>query len=517
MSTAFFPTNMRSMPSGGKNKRSTYENIPYVSWKGTGVFSNPVGTAPSHIRPLTNNDTGNVFLSGSFPSRVYSGVRIFNPRPLKQYRKGRVVPSVPITGVPDLVAPSPYNTNLTVNIRENDLINYNMNRFVVSSKGQSLGGGAGGSGLLDDLQDSPGSYLVQQNRISETNETTQLDNDCKTCKGVGVVTNYYPNNTYITENPDKNTQNYVLCCNPEKKALKRVLPASTILPKKYYTTLQQYRQNRCKTFVQREFNFQQINPFNILELNNSNNPFITPKAIAAAQAGSPLALLNTYFANCQPNGEIDIALQNAMIVQMISIMVNQNILNQEQINEINAIEKISLQVFFDYLKNLPEPTQNLATTFFVNYINTLSSLGMPISGPTNPVACKAVVYKPNNYQFAKQGAVSSSTGLLKLKVDTITTNAASFNNYNANLNTPYVVSEITDGIPPINPFILKSKSAGCNTPPIYPYQNKKSCYYTQKLPSYQLPVSQPSPYRYYPGTVFTSNHFSSNSRTYLTR
>ena len=514
MSTAFFPTNMRSMPSGGKNHRSTYENIPYVPWKGTGVFSNPVGTAPSHIRPLTNNDTGNVFLSGSFPSRVYSNVRVFNPRPLKQYRKGRVVPSVPITGVPDLVAASPYDKNLTVNIRENELINYNMNRFVVSSKGQSLGGGSGGSGLIDDLQDTPGSYSVKQNPINETNESIQLNKDCKTCEGVGVVTNYSPNNTYVTENPNKNTQNKVWCCNPEIKALKRVLPASTILPKKYYTTLQQYRQNRCKTFVQREFNFQQTNPVNLL---NSSNPFITPQAVATAQAGSPLALLNTYFANCQPNGQIDIATENAMIVQMTSIMINQDILTQQQVSEINAIANIKLQIFFNYLKSLPEPTQSLATTVFVNYINNLSYLGYPITGPTNPSLCSAVIYKPNNYQFAKQGAVSSSTGLLKLKVDTITTNAASFNNYNANLNPTYVVPQITDSIPPPNPFILKSKSAGCNTPSIYPYQNKKSCYYARKLPSYQLSKSQPSPYRYFVGTVFSSNHYSPSSITYLSR
>ena len=65
---------------------------------------------------------------------------------------------------------------------------------------------------------------------------------------------------------------------------------------------------------------------------------------------------------------------------------------------------------------------------------------------------------------------------------------------------------LTNGIPPVNPFILKSKSAGCNTPPIYPFQNKKACYY-QRDPSYQVPISQPSPYRYYRSTVFSSNHF----------
>jgi hypothetical protein len=515
MSTAFFPTNMRSMPAGGKNHRSTYENIPYVSWKGTGVFSNPVGNAPSHIRPLTNNDTGNVFMSGSFPSRV-SNVRIFNPRPLKHYRKGRVIPSTPITGVPNLVAANPYNKNMSITIPENELINYNMNRYVASSKGQSLGGGSGGSGLLNDILDYPGSYIVKQNPPNETSETTQLDTDCVTCKGVGVVTNYYPNNTYLTDNPDKNTENNVWCCNAEKKALKRVLPPNTILKKNYYTTLQQYRQNRCKTFVQREFNFQTINPTNILEL-NSSNPFITPLAIASAKPGSSLALLNTYAANCQPNGLIDVATEHAMIVQMTLYMVSQNILTPEQVQQINFIANINLQSFFNYLKNLPEPTQSLATAVFVGYINYLTFLGIPISGPTNPAQCKAVVYKPNNYQFAKQGAVASSTSTLKLKVDTITTNAASFNNYNANMSIPYATTEITDGIPVFNPFVLKSKTANCNVPPIYPYQNKKSCYYNSQLPSYQIPVSQPSPYRYYPSTVFSSNHYSPSSITYLSR
>jgi len=494
---------MRSMPSGGNNHRSTYENIPYVTWKGTGVFSNPVGSAPSHIRPLTNSDSGNVFQSGSYPSRVYSRTRVFIPRPLKQFRKGRVIPSAPI-GVPIDATPT---QNMEVS-----LINYNMNRYVKSSKGQSLGGGAGGSGLLDEIVGKPGSYVVKINPLDETNESAQLVKDCKTCKGVGVVTNYYPNETYLTENPEKNTQNKVLCCNAEKKAKKRVLPASTILKKNYYTTLQQYRQNRCKTFVQREFNFQQPNPANLLEL-YSNNSFVTPKSIATAKPGGPLTLLNTYVANCQPNAEIYDASENAMILQMLSIMVNSDILSNTEAQEIPEKYKDSLQSFFNYLNSLPEPTQNLAVTVFVDYIDN-PYWGMPITGPNNPRGCKLVVYKPNNYQFAKQGAVSSSTGLLKLKVDTITTNAASFNNYDANLNT--TVPQLTNGISPQNPFILKSKSANCNSPSIFPFQNKKACYY-QKYMAYQVPISQPSPYRYYPSTVFSSNHFSPSSITYLTK
>ena len=81
MSTAFFPTNMRQQSAGGYSNKSTLENVPYVSWKGTGIFSNPVGVVSSHIRPLTNNDPGNVFPTGF-------GL----PRPMKHYRKGTVIP-----------------------------------------------------------------------------------------------------------------------------------------------------------------------------------------------------------------------------------------------------------------------------------------------------------------------------------------------------------------------------------------------------------------------------------------
>lgn len=40
---------------------------------------------------------------------------------------------------------------------------------------------------------------------------------------------------------------------------------------------------------------------------------------------------------------------------------------------------------------------------------------------TNPLSCTRVVYKPNNYQFAQQGAVSSSLKTLKTTLNTIQT------------------------------------------------------------------------------------------------
>ena len=43
MSTAFYPTNMRQQASSGYSNKSTLENKQYISWKGSGNYSNPVG------------------------------------------------------------------------------------------------------------------------------------------------------------------------------------------------------------------------------------------------------------------------------------------------------------------------------------------------------------------------------------------------------------------------------------------------------------------------------------------
>ena len=123
--------------------------------------------------------------------------------------------------------------------------------------------------------------------------------------------------------------------------------------------------------------------------------------------------------------------------------------------------------------------------------------GVPFAGPSNPNGCKLTVYKPNNPQFAVQGAVDSSTRMLKLNVDTITTNAAAIHNKNSYVNYE------------------KNKAPDCNSPTVFQFQNKKLCYY-KSLPEYQNIKSQPSPYRYYIGTVTSSNHFSQSPNTYNT-
>lgn len=515
MSTANKPLGMNSMPASGYNHKSTTYNKQYVTWKGSGINSNPIGSASGHIRPLTNNDPGNVFQTGF-------GL----PRPIKHFRKGRVIPSQPVTGINDLNVNSPYNdVNLTIN--EQGLINYNMNRFVSSSKGTSLGGGFGGSGLLNDLQDKPGAFIVKQNPLNEVDGVSQMNTDCKTCEGVGIVTNYYPNKGYLTENPEPNTTNPVLCCNEEYKAKRRAIYASTNLKKNYYTSTKQYLQNRCKTYDQKAFNFLSYRT-NTTGQYNDNNPYyavsqLGPKAGSPETQTAAFLASSAYFANCQPNSQIYDATQSALIEQMITIMVNTGILTQTDVAYFTTLKINSIDGFFNWLNTYDQLTAEQRIQLIQIYTDFISNpySGMPLSGPSNPAGCQLTVYKPNNYQYAKQGAVSSSTRNLKLNVDTISTNAASINNYN---NTgPQLVSanQLYVGDNPNVINLLKNKAPGCNTPwPLNlsqsgPFQNKKICRY-KTLPQYQNPVSQQSPYRYFPGTVFSSNHFSQSPNTYNT-
>ena len=503
MSSAVYPLGMNSKPASGYSQRSSSQNKQYITWKGTGINSNPVGTAPGHIRPLTNNDPGNVFQTGF-------GL----PRPIKHFRKGRVIVADPIVAN-NLQGVDPTNGAIPININEAALINYNMYRFVKSSKGSSLGGGAGGSGLMTEMQDKPGAFSVSQNTIDEINGTLKSNEDCKTCEGVGIVADYYPNQSFLEENPEPNTQNRVLCCNDEIKAKRRAIYASTNLKKNYYTTTKQYLQNRCKTYDQKAFNFLSY------RTNTSGNPYyISTDGNKGATPGSPLALTNTYLANCQPGAQIFDATENALIAQMLSIMLNANILTQEQVNAFNATGINSIQGFVNWLNGLPAEQKEPALKVFTDFISN-PYWGMPLSGPSNPAGCQLVTYKPNNYQYAKQGAVDSSTRNLKLMVDTISTNAASLQSYNNTGPLLINANQIYAGVDPNVANLYKNKAPNCNTP--WPlnfsqsrqYQNKKFCHYKQ-LPQFQMPTSEPSPYRYYPGTIFSSNHFSQSPNTYNT-
>ena len=351
-----------------------------------------------------------------------------------------------------------------------------MNRYVKSSKGTALGGGLGGSGLLNDMQDKPGAYITTLNSSDITNH----------CNGVEVVVNYYPNKTYLQDNPETNTTNPVLCCNNEVKAKRRAIYASTNIKQNYYTTHSQYLQNRCKTYDQKSFHFV------------SNDPVTTGA--------------NTYLANCQPNAQLYYATEIAIIERIINVMLNENVLTQEQVN---TFQITTIQAFVEWLNQLQEPTKTAALNIFTVFINNPYT-GIPFAGPSNPKGCQLTVYKPNNYQYAKQGAVDSSTRNLKLKVTTISTNAASLQNYNNTGQLLINANDIYAGNSPNFINMNKNKSPSCQTLTPNPFQNKKRFNYSN-LKEYQLPKSNPGTYRYFPGTVFSSNHFSQSPNTYNTR
>jgi len=236
MSTAFYPTNMRRQPASGYSNKSTLENIPYVPWKGTGIFSNPIGVTSTHIRPLTNLDPGNVFPTGF-------GL----PRPIKHYRKGTVIPIHfkldANSNVENGIAENGIAENSTAENIETKLIEYNINRAVKSSVGSSLGGGNGGTGLISQTIDMPGSFIVKDNGLKEKSiDGLNIDAECKNCNGVGIVSNWMPIRN-LTEKPEPTVTNPLLCCNQQRKALQRVLPTNTNVKKNYYQTTYMYLYN----------------------------------------------------------------------------------------------------------------------------------------------------------------------------------------------------------------------------------------------------------------------------------
>jgi hypothetical protein len=231
-------------------------------------------------------------------------------------------------------------------------------------------------------------------------------------------------------------------------------------------------QNRCQTYEQKIFNF--LQPNSLLQ-NNFTNPYITEKVIQNAKPGSALATLNTYVSNCQPNAEIYKASEINLIATMIQLMLEQNILTNVQIASFYTLNISTLDGFLKYLNTLNNPIKTLALTLFSNFTNN-PYIGVPFEGPNKPFGCKLVVYKPNNPQFAQQGAVSSSTRILKLNVTTIEKNLAGYNRKQKIGAELGITQCVTQGGVPIIPFLYKNKAPYCTQD-----------YFTNFTPRFQNP------------------------------
>ena len=343
MSSAFYPLGMNSynnrIPQGG-----------FKTWKGNGVYQNPIGVVSTNIRPLTNNDYGNVF-----PSK--NGL----PRPIKHYRKGTV-------------SKMNYDTI-------EDSIKYNLERNVKSSVGTSLGGGSGGLGMVTQVIDNPSSTTIKDN--------VSNDSICNTCDGIKIVSDWYPIQN-LTEKPEYNVTNPLLCCNQQRKAKQRVLGTNTNVKKNYFQSSYMYLYNRCQTFQQREFNF-------------SNSP-------NSSKPGDPTSMHNQYVAQCNPNFTIQQGLELNFIDFVAKTLFDVNSIEYQ-----NLIQSENIRVFFNSLKQYVN--EQLYNSIVFDFESVSREMASNVKG------CSRVYYKPNNPQFANQGAVSSSTRILKLNVDTITQNA----------------------------------------------------------------------------------------------
>ena len=454
--TSSYPQGM-----GSYNNRSNIGG--YVTWKGAGIGSNPVAVTAGNIRPLTNRDYTNITpgptpINPSCAGRFSFVKRNFLPRPLKwAYRKGTTTP------IPPQIVEDPDNpgTYITLNSPYSCLTN----RESKTSKSYSL---------IGQTIDRPGQFSIKPNMPSaavpavEIDGTSQMDKNCKTCDGIGLVSNVYPEPTYLSNNPQNVCTNFLgqktspqtsYCCNQPRNALLRVRPASTNLKKNYYTTLQQYRQNRCQTYDQKIFNFY--------------SPAI---ATTLSKEGADVeSLANLYVGNCYPNTGNNQS-QVELVTAAYQYSVTQGYISIADQIKFNSSNITTLAEYINYLSTLsPESNGAQATTIFNNYISN-PYIGMGFSGPSNPNGCKLVIYKPSNPQFAVEGGVSSSTRTMKLAVDT-----AEKAVYNQNL-----LSGSASYIPNVNgqpfvPFIYKNKTPKCKPNPYYPFMyvpvdNPKTCF-----------------------------------------
>jgi hypothetical protein len=267
---------------------------------------------------------------------------------------------------------------------------------------------------------------------------TRIDVGCAGCVGVGLISGYKPIAS-LTETPQINVTNPLLCCNQQRKARRRVLPANTNLPKNYFQTTGMYLYNRCQTFEQRQFNFY------IPRLDGASGtdgdgdaaaelkaflaryPFASARLLALAKPGSPLSLGNYYVAQCNPAGTvIPLGAQLAFMDSLRRQLVDKGWLPVPDAAAAAQPQQQSIQTFLAELRAALTAAQ---LEELARYVTGLALSSPAQGGSVEDIlgagatatgrGCARVYYKPNNPQFAVEGAVSSATRTLKLEVATI--------------------------------------------------------------------------------------------------
>jgi len=426
MSSNFRPTNM----FGSYNNRLPQGKINPT--KGVGINSYQTGNTSKNTRGFWNKDYTND-----------SPAPFGKARPIKHFRKGIIIPQY-------IEIPNPNNTSQTVTI------DYNEMRNVKSSVLNNM---------VSQMLWLPGAYSIVPNKVNRVNGTLKAIENCKTCIGSTVVSSYRPVDN-LTEKPQVIVTNPKFCCNEEYKAKKRVLPASTITKPNYYTTNYQYLQNRCQTFQQKQFNFVKgvkLTPEIVKSILRTiiNNPLSIDNLVSNAKPGSPLSYFNEYVGQCYCNGAILEETLISVISEIILGMNKKELINDSEYNLLISLQFKTIQSFIQFIETtFDENRANLLCIYIYDTINNNKTLSELIEGPTNSLTCGRVYYKPNNSNFAVQGAVSSSTQILQKNYQTINKNNA-INKKLLNIETAEVLANKGGLI--TSPFFLKAKyGSNCN-------------------------------------------------------
>jgi hypothetical protein len=239
-----------------------------------------------------------------------------------------------------------------------------------------------------------------------------------------------------------------------------------------------YLYNRCQTFQQRQFNFIR-GPVDqaILDL-FLKYPFVTAKILEYSKPGDPLSIVNYYVAQCNPNFTVETAVEISFINELSKSLLAAGYISQPIYLTLLGLSNV--KTFIEALQGILTADQYKIVIEYLYQLAANPYNGSVVSGPSNPRGCAQVFYKPNNPQFAQQGGVSSSTRILKLNVDTISTAAAGVRR----LKGANLTAQIAGGQPVNTPFIYKFKTPACQAStysgnPFFfqgQHQNKQICY-----------------------------------------
>jgi hypothetical protein len=253
---------------------------------------------------------------------------------------------------------------------------------------------------------------------------TETNTDCITCvtnengnETTGLKENIVKyNNTDFVQDPYNsfydcfNNKPVCVACNPENNIIK---PATTVISKKYYSDTKGYLKSRCISYNQK----QSLNQMpGVTYFNSEGQPLYPDDSLNGPQVRAT----QNCFKNC------------------------------------NSCTKCH-----------DCPSCNIAGTDCAN-VSSCINFQNNTTCSTKP---SITIYKPNNRQFAVQGAVSSSTRIDRLKYNTITTNGGSFYTaWGAAGANAGRYQGTTDG-----PYFLKNKFYKCEPQQYHISGNKRIC------------------------------------------